>query len=81
MSSVVATSLLAIAIISGSAVASHLLHGNRIAWLVATPFLAGALTGMWAGRMLVVRISSARLQQSFAALMGAAAVVMAYRGI
>jgi uncharacterized membrane protein YfcA len=81
MSSVVATSLLAIAIISGSAVASHLLHGNGIAWLVATPFLAGALTGMWAGRMLVVRISSARLQQSFAALMGAAAVVMAYRGI
>lgn len=81
MSSIVATSLLAIAIISGSAVGSHLLHGNRIPWLVATPFLIGALAGMWAGRVLIARISGARLQQSFAALMAAAAVVMAYRGI
>ena len=62
-------------------VCSHLLHGNRIPWLVATPFLAGALVGMWAGRMLVARISGARLQQSFAALMAAAALAMAYRGI
>jgi uncharacterized membrane protein YfcA len=81
MTSVVATSLLAIAIISGSAVGSHLLHGNRIPWLVATPFLIGALLGMWAGRILIARISGARLQQSFAALMAAAALVMAYRGI
>jgi uncharacterized membrane protein YfcA len=81
MSSVVATSLLAIAIISGSAVVSHLLHGNRIPWLVAAPFLIGALLGMWAGRVLIARISGARLQQSFAALMAAAALLMAYRGI
>jgi uncharacterized protein len=81
MSSVVATSLLAIAIISGSAVGSHLLHGNRIPWLMATPFLIGALLGMWAGRVLIARVSGARLQQSFAALMAAAALVMAYRGI
>lgn len=81
MTSVVATSLLAIAIISGSAVGSHLLHGNRIPWLVAAPFFVGALAGMWAGRMLIARISGARLQQSFAALMAAAALLMAYRGI
>jgi hypothetical protein len=81
MTSVVATSLLAIAIISGSAVGSHLLHGNRISWLVATPFLIGALIGMWVGRLLIVRISGARLQQSFAALMAAAALLMAYRAI
>lgn len=81
MSAVVATSLMAIAIISGSAVASHLLHGNHIPWMVATPFLAGALAGMWAGRALAVRLSGARLQQAFAALMAFVAPSMAYRGI
>jgi uncharacterized protein len=81
MSAVVATSLMAIAIISGSAVASHLLHGNHIPWMVATPFLAGALAGMWTGRALAVRLSGERLQQAFAALMTLVAVSMAYRGI
>jgi uncharacterized protein len=81
MNSVVATSLLAIAIISGSAVASHLLHGAAIPWEVAAPFLAGALIGMWAGRLIARRISGARLQQAFAALMAAAAFVMVHRVI
>jgi uncharacterized protein len=81
MNSVIATSLLAIAIISGSAVASHLLHGNWISWPVAAPFLSGALVGMLAGRALAVRVSGARLQQAFAALMAAAAFAMVHRAI
>jgi hypothetical protein len=79
MNSVVATSLLAIAVISGSAVASHLLHGNSISWPVAAPFLSGALLGMAAGRIFAARISGARLQQAFAALMAAAALAMVHR--
>ncbi len=81
MNSVVATSLMAIAIISGSAVASHLLHGNWISWPVAAPFLAGALIGIAAGRVLAARVTGARLQQAFAALMAAAAVAMLHRAL
>jgi uncharacterized membrane protein YfcA len=79
MNSVVATSLLAIALISGSAVAGHLVHGAAIPWPLAAPFLAGALLGMGAGRVLGRRISGARLQQAFAALMAAAALLMVHR--
>lgn len=81
MNSVVATSLLAIAVISGSAVASNLLHGNWISWPVAAPFLSGALIGMAAGRVFAARISGALLQRTFAALMAAAAVAMVHRAI
>lgn len=81
MNSVVATSLLAIAIISGSAVASHLLHGNWISWPVAAPFLAGAVIGILVGRVLAARVAGARLQQTFAALMAVAAFAMVHRAI
>lgn len=81
MNSIVATSLLAIAIISGSAVTGHFLHGYHMPWSVAAPFLFGALLGMWAGRRLAARVSGKSLQQTFAALMAAAAFVMVYRVI
>jgi uncharacterized membrane protein YfcA len=81
MTSVVATSLMAIAIISGGAVVGHVLHGNRIPWDVAAPFLSGALAGMWVGRTFAARLPAARVQQSFAALMAVAAVALVERGL
>jgi uncharacterized membrane protein YfcA len=69
MHSVVATSLMAIALISGVTVAGALLQGVAMPWLQAVPFVLGALAGMLAGRKLAPRIAGPRLQQAFAGLM------------
>jgi hypothetical protein len=69
MHSVVATSLLAVALTSAGAVAGTLAQGLPIPWAAAAPFVLGALLGMLAGRKLAPRIAGARLQEGFAALM------------
>ena len=69
MHSVIATSLLAVALTSAGAVSSTLLQGVTIPWLQAAPFVAGALLGMLAGRKLAPRIAGPRLQGGFAVLM------------
>jgi uncharacterized membrane protein YfcA len=73
MHSVVATSLLAIALTSAGAVIATLAQGYAIPWHVTLPFVAGSLAGMLAGRKLAPRIAGPRLQQAFAALMLAVA--------
>lgn len=77
MHSVVATSLLAVALTSAGAVAGTLIQGYPIPWVAAAPFVVGALAGMLAGRKLAPRIAGPRLQQAFAALMLVVAVGMA----
>jgi hypothetical protein len=79
MHSVVATSLMAIALISAGAVAATLTQGFPIPWLVALPFVAGALIGMLIGRKVAPRIAGPRLQQGFAMVMLLVAVGLAVR--
>jgi uncharacterized membrane protein YfcA len=69
MHSVIATSLLAIALISAGTIVATVSQGIPIPWLVALPFVAGALIGMLIGRKLAPRIAGPRLQQGFAVVM------------
>lgn len=69
MHSAVATSLMVIALISGSTVAGALISGYNYPWLFAAPFAGGAMAGMLAGRAIAPRIAGPRLQQGFALLM------------
>jgi uncharacterized membrane protein YfcA len=77
MHSVVATSLMAIALISGVTATGALLQGVAMPWLQAAPFVLGALGGMLAGRKLAPRVAGPRLQQAFAGLMLLVAAGMA----
>ncbi len=74
--SAVATSLMAIALISSATVAMALLLGHDLPWRIALPFALGALAGMLAGRKLAPRIAGPRLQAGFAMLAGAVALAL-----
>ncbi len=67
MNSIVATSLLAVALVSTFAVISSAVTG-RLDFSVAWPFAFGALLGMLAGRAIAPRIAGPKLQQGFASL-------------
>lgn len=73
MHSAIATSLMAIALISAITVGGAVLQGFELPWGKAVPFVAGALGGMLAGRRLAPRVAGPRLQQGFAAMMLAVA--------
>jgi uncharacterized membrane protein YfcA len=75
----IATSLMAIAIISATAVAAFLLRGGSVPLVVSATFLSGALAGMLLGRQLAARVAGPRLQQLFATLMLIGAATMAWR--
>jgi uncharacterized membrane protein YfcA len=77
MHSAIATSLMAIALISAGTVTAALLHGHTIPWSVALPFVVGALAGMLGGRRLAPHIAGPRLQQAFAVAMFGVAVALA----
>jgi len=77
MHSVIATSLMVIALTSAGAVVATLTQGFPIPWLVALPFVAGALMGMLIGRKIAPRIAGPRLQQGFAMVMLLVAVGLA----
>jgi hypothetical protein len=79
MASNIATSLMAIAIISASAVAAFVLKGGHLAASITVPFLAGALAGMLIGRGLAARMAGPRLQRVFATCMVVAAAAMIWR--
>lgn len=81
MHSAVATSLMAIALTSLGTFAGALAQGRVLPWLVALPFVAGALLGMLAGHVLAPRIAGPRLQQGFALLMLAVALGMATHAV
>lgn len=79
MHSAAATSLMAVALISGGALLAGVLHGQGMPLGVAAPFIAGALGGMFVGRYFAMRIAGPPLQRGFAALMAGIAVWMAWR--
>jgi uncharacterized membrane protein YfcA len=77
----IATSLMAMAIISASGVLGLLVRGDSLPFAVAAPFLAGALGGMVIGRWIAPLISGPRLQQTFAAFMIVAAASVIWRAL
>ncbi len=79
--SAVATSLMAVALISAGAVGGAVVQGVPIAWMAALPFVLGALGGMLAGRRLAPRIAGARLQETFAVVMLVVAVGLGARAL
>ena len=81
MHSAVATSLMAIALTSTGTVVGALLQGRSLPWMIALPFLVGALIGMGIGHLLAPRIAGVRLQQGFAVLMISVAIAMAARAM
>jgi uncharacterized protein len=77
--SILATSLAVIALVSVGSVTAAAVQGS-IAWDIVLPFTAGAVIAMLAGRMLVARLSGARLQQAFALTSGAVSLLLLARG-
>lgn len=66
MNRAIGTSLLVIALVSMSSIASHFLVGGSAPAGVTLLFLMGSLTGLFAGTAIGRRIAGARLQQVFA---------------
>lgn len=73
MNSIVATSLLVVALVSTFAVASSALAGH-LDFSIAWPFALGAVLGMWLGRAIAPKIAGPKLQQGFASLAAMVAV-------
>lgn len=79
--SAIATSLMAIALISGGTFVLAQAGGQPVALMAALPFAAGALAGMLAGRRLAPHIAGPRLQRAFAVLMLGVALSMGIRAL
>ena len=78
--SIVATSLAVIALVSAGGVAAAAWHGT-IDWGLAGAFAAGAVGALLAGRTLAARLAGKRLQQAFAVISGAVAVLLLARAL
>lgn len=78
MQSILATSLAVIALISAIGVTSATLMGG-MNWSIAVPFAAGALSGMWIGRILAGHLAGPKLQQGFAVVAMSVAIGMVVR--
>jgi len=76
--SIQATSLAVIALVSVGGIGAAAAHG-AIDWRVAAPFAGGAVVALLGGRLIAKRISGARLQQAFALVSAAVAVLMVAR--
>jgi len=77
--SILATSLAVIALVSVGGILAAAAHG-RIAWSIALPFAAGAVIALLAGRHIAQRVQGRRLQQVFALVCFAVALLMLARG-
>jgi uncharacterized membrane protein YfcA len=73
MNSIVATSLMVVALVSTFAVFASAMAGH-FELAVAWPFAVGALVGMLAGRAVAPKIAGPKLEQGFAALAAVVAV-------
>jgi uncharacterized membrane protein YfcA len=78
--SILATSLAVIALVSVGGVAAATWQG-AIAWSVATPFAAGAIVALLAGRLIAARLAGPRLQQAFAVTSAGVALLLLARGL
>jgi uncharacterized membrane protein YfcA len=81
MERAIGTSLLVIALVSVSGIASHFAGGGTVPWLVTLPFLAGSLGGLFAGAALAKQLAGPRLQQMFAAAIVAVGVFVIVRNL
>lgn len=79
MHSAIATSLMAIAVISSGTLLVAVASGAPLSLYTALPFAAGAVLGMVLGRVLAPRIAGPRLQLGFALLMLLAALWLVLR--
>lgn len=77
----VATSLLVIALISGSGLVSFLLSGAAISASVTALFVVGGVAGMALGTLLATKLPPARLQQGFAVLIVAVALFVIVKNV
>lgn len=73
MHSAIATSLMAIALMSAITVIASVAMGHHLPWAVALPFVLGSVGGMVLGRRLAPRLAGPLLQQGFAVTMIVAA--------
>lgn len=80
MNAVVATSLMAITLVSATTVTTAALAGHLDAG-IAMPFAAGAMAAMLAGRQLAARLAGPRLQQGFAGLLMLVALGLAVHAL
>ncbi len=81
MHSAIATSLMAIAVISTGTLLMAVASGVPLSLYAALPFAAGAVIGMLFGRVLAPGIAGPKLQLGFALLMLLAALWLALRAI
>lgn len=79
--SIVATSLLIIALVSGISVAGAWLRGMHVPPVPATVFLTATLLGMLAGRRLVRSLTSRHIQAGFATLVACVACGMLVKAL
>jgi len=77
----VATSLLVIALISGSGVAAKLLAGESLAAGVTLLFVLGGVFGLGIGTMVARRLSTVALQKAFAIVIVAVAVFVIAKSV
>lgn len=77
----VATSLLAITLISSSGVASYLAAGRPLPFDIAGWFLVGGLAGMWLGTQVGRQLSGPRLQKLFAVAMVVVALLIVAKNL
>lgn len=74
----VGTSLLVVALVSGSGVVSQWVAGRSLTLDVTLPFIAGGIIGLFAGQSIASRIQARTLQRVFSiAILGVAALVIA----
>ena len=73
MPGVVATSLMVVALVSASGVASALLHRAEIPWAVALSFSFTTVIGMALGRRLATRLAPRTVQAAFAGVLAVVA--------
>lgn len=79
--SAVATSLLAISLISVSGVTSYALNSDSFNWTVVGYFLIGGLGGMWIGGRVAKQLNGSTLQKVFAIAIVAVAAFVIVRSL
>lgn len=77
----VATSLLVIALVSGSGFASYLLGGVAISASITTLFVLGGVAGLALGTLLATKLPPAQLQKGFAALIVVVALFVIVKNV
>lgn len=79
--SIVATSLMVIALVGSGGIISNLLQHSAIPLNIALPFMAACIIGMFSGRQLIDYFTAQSVQRIFATFVMIVAIVMFYRAL